>query len=183
MVNQNDTRVFDPEFAFYGPMAYDVAALLQNLVLNYLSHYAHTPERGERESYQAYLLEMVRNIWNEFARRFDETWAANNRGELMPAKYWDYPDGDKDFAEFRRKYIARLLQKTAGHGGTKFLRRMMGIVSVWDISSIEDPEKRAVAEGAAIRIGRRWVLERKQIGSADDLVGIVTEETQEIAIP
>ena len=27
MVNQHDTRVFDPEFSFYGPMAFDVAAL------------------------------------------------------------------------------------------------------------------------------------------------------------
>ena len=45
----------------------------------------------------------------------------------------------------------------AGHGGTKFLRRMMGIVSVWDFTSIQDLEKRAVAERLAIRIGTRWV--------------------------
>ena len=43
MLNADDTRVIDPEFAFFGPMAYDVAALLQNLVLNHLSHYGHTP--------------------------------------------------------------------------------------------------------------------------------------------
>jgi 5-methylthioribose kinase len=183
MVNQDETRVIDPEFAFYGPMAYDVGALLQNLVLNYLSHFAHTPERDERESYQAYLLKMVCDIWNEFARKFNETWAANNRGELMPAKYWDYPGGDQAFTEFRRRRISRMLQETAGHGGVKFLRRMMGIVSVWDITSIESPEKRAVAERAAIRIGKRWILERKRINRVEDLVGIVEEETRDIVIP
>lgn len=180
MVNRHDTRVFDPEFSFFGPMAYDVAALLQNLVLNYLSHYGHTPESDERESYQTYLLEMIRDIWNEFARKFDETWAANNRGGLMPSKYWDYPGGDVAFAEFRRTFMERLLRETAGHGGTKFLRRMMGIVSVWDISSIENPEKRAVSEAAAIRIGKRWLLERERISSVDDLIRIVTEETEGI---
>ena len=43
MVNQEDTRVIDPEFAFFGPMGYDVGAVLQNLVLNYLSHTATRP--------------------------------------------------------------------------------------------------------------------------------------------
>ncbi|MCM8526550.1 MAG: S-methyl-5-thioribose kinase [Lentisphaeraceae bacterium] len=177
MVNEQDTKVFDPEFSFYGPMGYDIAALLQNLILNYLSHLAHTPDKEERESYQEYVLSMVKDIWNEFARKFDETWASNNRGELVPEKYWDYPGGKEAFAEYRKKYIARLLQDTAGHGGVKFLRRMMGIVSVWDISSIEDPQQRSIAEGAAIRIGKRWVLERKSVTSIDDLINIVREES------
>lgn len=177
MVNENDTKVFDPEFSFYGPMGYDIAALLQNLILNYLSHYAHTQDQKERESYQEYILDIVKNIWNEFSRKFDETWAENNRGELTPEKYWDYPGGDEAFATYRQKYIARLLQDTAGHGGVKFLRRMMGIVSVWDITSIEDPQQRAIAEAAAIRIGKRWVLERQSISSIDDLIQIVKEES------
>ena len=177
MLNEEDTRVIDPEFAFFGPMAYDIGAVLQNLILNYLSHYAHTSDREKRDSFQAYLQELVRDIWNEFARKFDEVWAANNRGELVPTGYWNFPGGNEAFAEFRRRYIARLLQETAGHGGVKFLRRMMGIVSVWDIASIEDPEKRAVVERAAIRIGSRWVLERASVLSIDDLISIVTEET------
>ncbi|MEA3336281.1 MAG: S-methyl-5-thioribose kinase [Chloroflexota bacterium] len=179
MLNAEDTRVIDPEFAFFGPMAYDVGAVLQNLILNYLSHYGHTPDSDERERYQAYLLAMVRDIWKEFARKFDETWANNNRGELVPEAYWDFPGGDEAFAKYRRRYIHRLLQETAGHGGTKFLRRMMGIVSVWDLTTIEDLEQRAVAERLAIRIGTRWVLERRSVTSIEDLIAIVQEETHE----
>jgi 5-methylthioribose kinase len=182
MLNAEDTRVIDPEFAFFGPMAYDVGAVLQNLVLNYLSHFAHTADREERESYQAYLLDMIRAIWNEFARKFDAVWAANNRGELVPQAYWDFPGGSEAFAEYRRCYIQRLLQETAGHGGTKFLRRMMGIVSVWDFASIEDLGKRAIAERLAIRIGRRWILERRSVTGIDDLVGIVQEEASGVTV-
>ncbi len=58
------------------------------------------------------------------------------------------------------------------------LRRMMGIVSVWDISSIEDPAQRAMVERMAIRIGSRWVLERTEISSVDDLIAIVREEAE-----
>ena len=182
MLNEEDTRVIDPEFAFFGPMAYDVGAVLQNLVLNYLSHYAHTPDKAERESYQAYLLQTIQDIWNGFATKFDMLWAENNRGEAVPTAYWDFPGGEEAFATYRQRFVLRLLRETAVHGGTKFLRRMMGIVSVWDISSIEDPEKRAVAERAAIKIGTRWVLEQEQFNSIDDMLAIVREETAGIDI-
>jgi 5-methylthioribose kinase len=178
MVNETDTRVIDPEFAFFGPMGFDVGAILENLVLNYLSHYAHTPDPDERAEYQAYLLEMVRDVWNEFARKFDAVWAENSCGELMPARYWSFPGGEEAFAEFRRRYIRNILHDTAGHGGSKMLRRMMGIVSVWDITSIEDLKKRAFCERLAIKIGSRWVLERNKIKSVEDLIEIVREETK-----
>lgn len=178
MVNERDTRVIDPEFAFYGPMGFDVGAVLENLVLNCLSHYAHTPDAKDRAEYQAYLLSMVRDVWNSFARKFEALWVENNKGELQPARYWDFPGGEDAFAEFRRRYILGLLRDSAGHGGCKMLRRMMGIVSVWDITSIADLEKRAAVERLAIRIGSRWVIERNEVNTVEDLIGIVEEETK-----
>jgi 5-methylthioribose kinase len=120
MVNDTDTKVIDPEFAFFGPMGYDVGALLANFIINYVSHFAHTPDPGQRRA---------------------------------------------------------LFSDTVGHGGCKILRRMMGIVSVWDLSSIKELEKRALSERLAIRIGTRWLLERSEIRSIDDMIGIVIEET------
>jgi 5-methylthioribose kinase len=176
MLNETDTRVIDPEFCFFGPMAYDVGAVLQNLVLNCLSHFGHTPDRAQREEYQDYVLGLVRGVWNEFARKLDEVWKAHPEGDLMPARYWESAGGTDAFATFRRATILRLLQETAGHGGVKFLRRMMGIVNVWDIESITDIRKRAVAEKAAIRIGVRWLMDRSRVTSVDDLIRVVKEE-------
>jgi 5-methylthioribose kinase len=180
MLNETDTRVIDPEFCYFGPISYDVAALLQNLVLNYLSHYGHTEDRAQRADYQGYLLGMIRDIWNGFAARFDALWSQNPTGDQMPAKYWDYPGGQEAFAEYRRATMERMLQEAAGHGGTKFLRRMMGIVNVWDIESIKDPARRALAEKAAIRIGSRWLLERRGFKEIGDLTRVVEEETKGI---
>jgi len=176
MANAEETKVIDPEFAFYGPLGFDIGAVLENLVLNCLSHFAHTTDPEIRRTYQNYLLELVRAIWEQFAVKFDALWVENNRGDLMPAAYWNYPGGSEAFAEFRRRTLARILHDTAGHGGAKMLRRMMGIVSVWDITSIADLEQRAVAERLAIRIGSRWVMERAQILRVDDLIAIVREE-------
>lgn len=176
MLNPDDTRVIDSEFAFYGPMGFDVGAVLENLVLNCLAHYGHTDDPAVRAEYQEYLLTMTRDVWNGFATKFEALWVANNKGELAPPQYWNWPGGEEAFAEFRRRYILSILRDTAGHGGCKMLRRMMGVVSVWDISSIADTTKRAIAERKAIRIGTRWLLERDQVTTIDDLIAIVREE-------
>jgi 5-methylthioribose kinase len=176
MLNPADTRVIDSEFAFYGPMGFDVGAVLENLVLNCLSHYGHTDDPAAREEYQEYILTMVRDVWNGFAAKFDALWVANNKGELAPPQYWNWLGGEEAFADFRRRYILGILRDSAGHGGCKMLRRMMGVVSVWDISSIEDTRKRAIAERKAIRIGVRWLLERSSFTTVDDLIAIVREE-------
>jgi 5-methylthioribose kinase len=176
MLNPADTRVIDSEFAFYGPMGFDVGAVLENLVLNLASHYGHTDDPEVRTEYQVYLLTMLRDTWNLFAQKFDQLWLANNQGELAPPQYWNYPGGEAAFADFRRRYILNVLRDTAGHGGCKMLRRMMGVVSVWDISTIQDPVKRAVGERLAIRVGQRWLLERNQITAVDDLITIVQDE-------
>jgi 5-methylthioribose kinase len=177
MVNQVDTRVIDPEFAFFGPMGYDLGALIANLVINFLSHFAHTPDVKARTDYQEYLLETVRGVWLGFAGTFDRLWQENVRGELMPPAYWDFPGGADAFAEFRRRYLASVFHDSVGNGGCKILRRMMGIVSVWDITSIGDFQRRLVPERLALRIGARWLLERNAIRSIDDMIGIVREES------
>ncbi|MEZ4716024.1 MAG: phosphotransferase [Caldilineaceae bacterium] len=125
MANGAATKVIDPEFAFYGPMGFDVGAVLENLVLNHLSHFAHTPDPDARAEYQDYLLRLVRDIWTQFAAKFDALWRDNNRANWRRTTYWDYPGGDVDFARFRaatsRTFCAtwrlRRLQDAAPHDG------------------------------------------------------------------
>ncbi|MBZ0299089.1 MAG: S-methyl-5-thioribose kinase [Anaerolineae bacterium] len=182
MVNAQDTRVIDPEFSFFGPMGYDVGALLSNLVLNFGSHYAHTPDPAEREVYQEYLLDLIGGVWEGFAAKFEQLWIEHHSGELVPDAYWKFPGGDTAFATFRRQYMRRLLQDTAGLGACESLRRMMGIVSVWDITSIQDQKLRAVAERFVIRVSSRWIMERASFDHIEDLLGIVREEASAVVI-
>jgi len=43
MAKENSTFVIDPEFAFYGPMGFDIGAFISNLLLNYFSQVYSTP--------------------------------------------------------------------------------------------------------------------------------------------
>jgi len=181
MVNAEDTRVIDPEFSFFGPMGYDVGALLSNLVLNFGSHYAHTPDAAEREAYQSYLIDLMRDIWQQFEAKFERLWVENNCGEQVPNAYWRYPGGEEAFAAYRKRYLRQLLQDTAGLGACESLRRMMGIVSVWDISSIQDLKQRAVAERFVIRVSSRWIMERASFSSIEDMLAILREEATAVS--
>lgn len=48
-------QVIDPEFAFYGPMGFDLGALVGNLLLAYCA----VPGNGQGEAYAEWLLEQV----------------------------------------------------------------------------------------------------------------------------
>jgi 5-methylthioribose kinase len=182
MVNEHDTRVIDSEFSFFGPMGYDVGALLSNLVMNFGSHYAHTSDPKIRREYQSYLIGLIRDIWQQFAAKFEALWIKENTGELVPSQYWNFEGGEAAFAQYRKNYMHQLLRDTAGLGACESMRRMMGIVSVWDITSIEDSKLRAVAESFVIRVSSRWILERASLSGIDDLIGIVQEEAQVVAV-
>jgi len=179
MINESETRIIDPEFAFYGPIGFDVGAMLGNLALNYCSHFVHTSDPSERVDYQTYLIGLIRGTWNEFARKFDNLWQSNNSGELCPTNYWRYPGGDRAFAAYRKRYIHQLLQDTAGYGGCKMMRRILGIAHVEDIESIADPEQRAIVERMALKIGSRWVTERATFNSVEDLIGVIVDVANE----
>ena len=178
MVTESDTKVIDPEFAFYGPMGYDVGTLFANLVMNALSHAAHTPDEEARRDYQDYLLDTVRDIWKLFSKKFEQVWTAHHQSDPDRKAYWDFAGGEEAFCTYQKRYLTRVLQDSAGHGGCEMLRRMMGIVSVWDLSSVEDIKARAVAERLAVRIGSSWILNRSHITTIDALLDVVRGELE-----
>ena len=63
MVTAHETRVIDPEFAFYGPMGFDVGAVIANLIMSYLASSGHETSPGERRSFEAWVLETIESVW------------------------------------------------------------------------------------------------------------------------
>ena len=76
---------------------------------------------------------------------------------------------------FRDKYLHRVLQDTAGFGGAKIMRRILGMAHVPDLEKIPDPKERAIAESMALNIGQNWIMDRHQVGQIDDLIRMVAE--------
>jgi 5-methylthioribose kinase len=161
MVTEQDTKVIDPEFAYYGPMGFDIGAVIANLLLNYAAHEGHTPDPQEREAYQAYLLETVSEVWRVFETEFRTLW--EEQAQEPYAKTPGYLDA----------YLLDVLKDAAGYAGCKMMRRVIGLAHVSDLESIADPALRAKGETLALCIGQELVLQRGTLSGIDDAIKLI----------
>jgi len=149
-VTSESTKVIDPEFAYYGPMGFDIGAVIANLLLNYAAQEGHITDQAKKEEFQSYLLNTIDQLWEHFEREFLQL--ALTQGQDLSFK-------DE---EIIRSFILKVKQDAIGFAGCKVLRRVIGLASVADLESIEDPEVRATSERLALYIGRQLVLNRKE---------------------
>lgn len=163
LINAEQTVVIDPEFAYYGPIGFDIGAVLGNLVLAYASQEYHAADPGERAAYRGWLMETLCEVWNVFEKEFRHLWTTKRLVEEWPTPaYLD-------------KLMLRLLQDTAGLGACKAMRRCIGMAHVPDLDSIPDDAIRARAESLALNAAQAWIMNRGQVTSPADLVTMVTE--------
>ena len=122
MVTENETRVIDPEFAFYGPMGFDLGAIISNLLMSYLASAGHERSPGDRQSFEAWLLQTIENVWTEFSRKFTDLWRTEAHGDAYPAVLFEGPEGAARLEAERQAYMDRLFQDTVGFSAAKIIR-------------------------------------------------------------
>jgi len=153
MVTESDTRVIDPEFAFYGPMGFDIGAIIANLLLNYCSQPYHLREAKACRTYQAYLKATIYTVWDTFLQEWDNLWAAHIKPE--------WQSGHEVFK-------THLAQETLGFAGCKMVRRVVGLAHVADLESIADLQERAQAETQALQMGQALISNCYQLPHYSD---------------
>lgn len=155
MVKQGSTLVIDPEFAFYGPIGFDVGAILSNL---FLSAFAHFGTHGE--DYAEFVLLQAVVLHNTFEFEFKKLWSESmnnqtNKGDLFHASIFS------DFAMQAaaiNNYMQSIWRDSLGFTGMKMIRRIVGIAHVADLETIADARVRANCEKRAIVFARQLVL-------------------------
>ena len=162
MLNQEETKIIDPEFGFFGPMAHDIGTYFANLALSYASQEAHAPDETVRASYRGWLLQQIQETWRVFEREFLTLWEE---------------EGNEDWPSdrFKQRYMAQLLQDVAGFGAAEMMRRLIGMAHVHDFWTIEDEDLRARAESLGLDIALRWIKHRQDIHHIDDLTQLAAD--------
>lgn len=159
MVTGSQTRVIDPEFAFYGPMGFDVGAVLANLLMAYFASSGHERAPGERAAFEGWVLETVEEVWSEFARKFLDLWRAGGTGDAYPVSLFAGPQGAARLEAERQAYMQRLFADTVGFAAAKTIRRIFGLAHNIDFELIEDAKTRAISEARAVRLARAMMME------------------------
>jgi 5-methylthioribose kinase len=173
MVTDLDTRVIDPEFAFYGPMGFDIGAIIGNMLIAYLSQPGHEIAAGERRAYQAHLLAQTQSLWETFQHSFSQLWREHLTdmtagGIYQPRLNVDAPDLLQRAIDAR---LTAIWDQALGFAGSKIIRRIVGLAHVEDFEAIADPDLRARCEGNALRLGRDLLVQRRGFADMKTLIG------------
>ncbi|GIQ69894.1 S-methyl-5-thioribose kinase [Xylanibacillus composti] len=166
-VTETSTKVIDPEFAYYGPMGFDVGAIIANLLLNYAAQ-TGWKEGADLADYRSYLLQTATSIWEQFHVKFSSLW-----DEQLVDRMAATPG-------YKEHYMKQLLQDTVGFAGCKMVRRIIGLSHVADIDTIPDASRKEKAQRLALAIGKTLIKRNRSLASIDEVLDIV--QTQWSAI-
>ncbi len=176
MVTEDATMVIDPEFAFYGPMGFDIGAVIANLLMAYLASAGHERLPGDRRAFETWMLETVEQVWTEFASKFLELWRTQACGDAYPATLFAGEAGAARLEAERQAYMDRLFGDTVRFAAAKIIRRLLGLAHNIDFELIEDPKRRAVCEARSLRLARAMMVETGSFRT----IGAVTEAAREV---
>ncbi|OCJ07984.1 S-methyl-5-thioribose kinase [Rhizobium sp. AC44/96] len=168
MVTGEETRVIDPEFAFYGPIAFDVGMMIANFWMSYFSQAGHE-EDGDREEMRRYLLGVVDEIWTTFRAEFARLWHEERNGILYQRSLFE-DRGDRLGSEQALDHMLHeIWTDMLGFAGVEIHRRILGLAHNADFETISDLDLRARCETKALKLGRHLVVNRRQIHSLAEI--------------
>jgi 5-methylthioribose kinase len=135
------TKVIDSEFAFYGPVGFDIGALWGNYVIAAARALAFRDE-----SRAAWCLALIRETWDAFAREFRALWPSVRDPRV--------------FRESTREaYLSKVQTDAWGFAAAKAARRVVGLAKVTDIETLDEPLRAGAARGV-LHTARLMAIER-----------------------
>ena len=155
--NEQGIKVIDPEFAFYGPMGYDIGNVIGNFFFSWANKAFTTPEETEAMDALAQVI----------AETYDMT------REKLSAKY----DALVTFPlyrspGFKKHYLDSVMADSLGYAGTEIIRRVVGDSKVMEIVCVADNAKRIPMERCLIKLGIALIKQRECLGSGREVVAL-----------
>jgi 5-methylthioribose kinase len=174
MVTEADTRVIDPEFAFYGPIGFDLGAFFGNLLMSWYSQPGHAHAGDDRVAHQEWLLEQAGAFWRTFRGQFLALWAGHGDGDAYPAALFSRTEEAAHIEALRAAYLDSLFADMLGFGACKMIRRILGFAHVIDFDRIADAGLRGRCETDALRMAHLLLTHPAQFRSMDQVIDAVT---------
>lgn len=164
MVTDTDTRVIDPEFAFYGPMAFDVGMLLANYWMAFFAARGHEGGRP-RDQMRAWLLAVITDTWTVFHDEFARLWRTERKGMLYASTLFEDQGDHLGAEQALQRILGDVFTDMLGFAGIEMHRRILGLAHNADFEEIADQGMRAQCETRALKLGRHLAVNRRHIRS------------------
>ena len=160
-INQEHTFIFDPEFAFYGPMGYDIGNIIANMFFAWCNGDATLRSAAAKEKFCGWVLQTIQEIVDKFIAKFRVVYKENVTDIMADT------DGFLDY------YLGEILADTAGVTGLELIRRTDGMANVKDITTISDEKKRTRAERIVITLAKDCIMHRSSFRCGQDYLDAI----------
>lgn len=156
----SDSKAFDSEFAFYGPVSFDVGALWANYVISAARHFA----LGDEEMAE-WSLALVDETWVAFQDRFRSLYP-----HRIDARVW------KD--DLLESLLVRWKKEAWLFAAAKISRRVVGLAKTADIETLDPPLREGAARGL-LRLSRQLAVASERDTDTGALISLAQTTLRE----
>lgn len=168
-VKTDSTKVFDPEFAFYGPIGYDVGNVIGNMCFAWANAATTMKNRHEMTEYIQWLDATITDIVDLFREKFRSIF--HEKATDRMAKIDGYGDW----------FVGTIMSDSAGVAGLEMIRRTVGVAQVKDITSIENESERKLAERIVLLCAKSFIMKRDSYVNGCDYVAELHSTLKKLA--
>ena len=133
-INEKGIKIIDPEFSFYGPMAYDIGNVIGNLYFPLYRAKFFMEDSKKKEEFINWLEKCILDIPILFSKKCKLLWEKYSNDKLLKNK------------KFRDYYIENIVKDSLAYAGTEIIRRTVGDAKVLELTNLETSEKKLELE-------------------------------------
>lgn len=153
-------KAFDSEFAFYGPVAFDIGVLWANYVIAAARAYA----LGD-EARAVWALGMIQQTWDGFEDEFRSRWP-----DRRDPRVWRKP--------FLEQLLTTWREEGALFAAAELSRRIVGAAKTKDIETLPEQVREGAARGVLLT-ARQFVRVRPAESSPQDFAQLAADTLRE----
>ncbi|OCW58700.1 S-methyl-5-thioribose kinase [Hoeflea olei] len=170
MVTEDEARIIDPEFAFYGPFGFDIGMLIGNYLMAYHAMPAHIADKAACADFQEWILSVIEETWSVFRAEFLRLWRTERTGILYPKAL--YEDQGHGFAAegAAEQLLGEIFRDLVGFAGIEMHRRILGLAHVAELDTIADVKTKARCESTCLKLGQFLVMNRNRLTGMDAVI-------------
>lgn len=159
--SEEETKVFDPEFAYFGPAAFDSGLLIGNILINYISWDGKDDPIEKIHDYREYLIATMNDLYNLFEQKFIANWDKDAKDVMATVS---------GYQEF---YMRKMFVDTVAFAAMVMIRRMHGLAHNIDVDGIEDLERRRDVQIQVLEMAEELMMYRESFATINDVTGFV----------
>ena len=133
-INEKGIKIIDPEFSFYGPMAYDIGNVIGNLYFPLYRAKFFMEDSKKKEEFINWLEKCILDIPILFSEKCKLLWEKYSDDKLLKNR------------KFRDYYIENIVKDSLAYAGTEIIRRTVGDAKVLELTNLETSEKKLELE-------------------------------------